>query len=54
MSDGPLPTKSCRDCKYSNKSVGADPCLECISKWTEEPASKYEKLEDSENDQTTL
>lgn len=39
-----LPTNSCPTCKHYKKPVGADPCLECISKWTEEPASKWEEI----------
>lgn len=38
-----LPEHSCPTCRYYRKSVGTDPCLECISKWTEEPASKWEE-----------
>ena len=43
-----MPINSCRSCKYKEKPVGADPCLECIARWTEEPASKWEEQENDD------
>lgn len=49
MANDVLPEHSCPTCKHYKKPVGADPCLECISNWTEEPASKWEASVDEEN-----
>ena len=42
--ESPLPTNSCPTCKHYHKPAGVDPCLECIARWTEEPASKWEEI----------
>ena len=37
-----LPEHSCPECKHYHKAPGEDPCLECIARWTDDPASKWE------------
>lgn len=49
MANDVLPEHSCPTCKHYKKPVGADPCLECISNWTEKPASKWEASVNEEN-----
>lgn len=42
-----IPKHSCPTCKHYHKTAGQEPCLECISRWTDEQASKWEKNEKS-------
>lgn len=47
MSESVMPEHSCPTCKHYHKTAGQEPCLECISRWTEESASKWEEIENA-------
>lgn len=51
MSESVLPEHSCPTCRHYHKNPGQEPCLECISRWTIDPASKWEE---SNNDKTNM
>lgn len=38
-----LPEHSCPTCKHYHKNPGQEPCLECISRWTVDPACNWEE-----------